>query len=249
MTDVVAGSVVVGYLDAGRVSTCWALSYRDLIVADLTGPGRIVGPGGAELRNLTGTGGIPAGRNRIAADFLDRTGGEWLWMVDTDMGFAPDTVERLIASADPVERPVMGALTFQLKRQPRSVTTLRAERFRIQPVLLEYLELDDEVGFRPLADYGRDQVVRVAGTGAACLLIHRDALAKVRAEHGDAWFEPLVHPTGDRGKPRPFSEDLSFCVRLAGVGIPVHVDASVKTTHEKGGIFLDEETYDLQRVG
>jgi hypothetical protein len=212
------------------------------------GPQRIIRPGGKELRALTGTGGIPASRNLVARDFLDSTDGEWLFMVDTDMGFRADTVERLIASADPAERPVIGALTFQLKRQRGSVTELRAERFKIQPVTLEYLELETgEVGFRPM-EYARDDVVRVAGTGAACLLMHRDALAKVRARYGDCWFDPMKHPTGDRGKPRQFSEDLSFCVRLAAVDIPVYVDTSVKTTHEKGGIFLDEETYDLQRA-
>lgn len=237
-------SVVVGYLDDGHTwSPCFGLSFRDLVIHDLAGEQRLAG----ELRNITGTGGIAAGRNRIAADFIDRTEGEWLWFVDTDMGFAADTVERLLASADPVEQPVMGALTFQLKRIPGSVTALRAERYRIQPVLLRYMEIGDEVGFAPILDYPRDQVVPVSGTGAACLLIHRDALGKVRAKYADAWFDPIVHPTGDKGRPRTFSEDLSFCVRLAGCGIPLHVDTSIKTTHEKGGVFLDEDTYDQQR--
>lgn len=240
------GTVVVGYLDGGRWSACFGLSYRDLIIADVLGPQRIIRPGGIELRALTGTGGISANRNKVTTDFLDATDGEWLFMVDTDMGFAADTVERLIASAHPADRPVMGALTFQLKRQPGAITELRAERFRIQPVTLEYLEHGGEVGFRAILDYPRDQVMQVAGTGAACLLMHRDALGKVRAQYGDAWFDPMKHPTGDNGKPRVFSEDLSFCVRLAAVDIPVHVDTAVKTTHDKGGIFLDEHTYDAQ---
>jgi len=244
--SVTPGSVVVGYLDGGQWSACFGLSYRDLVVYDLLGPQRIIRRGGLELRALTGTGGISANRNKVTTDFLDATDGEWLFMVDTDMGFTHDTVDRLVASADPVARPVMGALTFQLKRRQPVTNALRAERFRIQPVLLQFVATDDEVGFRPIGDYPRDQVVQVDGTGAACLLMHRDALAKVRAEHGDAWFEPMKHPTGERGKPRMFSEDLSFCVRLQAVGVPVHVDTAVKTTHEKGGLFLDEETYDEQ---
>jgi hypothetical protein len=35
-------------------------------------------------------------------------------------------------------------------------------------------------------------------------------------------------------------------VRLAALDIPVHVNTAVKTTHDKGGIFLDEETFDAQ---
>jgi hypothetical protein len=114
------------------------------------------------------------------------------------------------------------------------------------PTVYEYVETDDEIGFRPIPDYPRDQVAPVAGTGAACLLIHRSALEAVRALAGDAWFDPITHPTALKGKPRTFSEDLSFCVRLASAGIQVHVDTSVKTTHEKGMAFLDEDAFDRQ---
>ena len=105
----------------------------------------------------------------------------------------------------------------------------------------------DEVGFTVMHMYPPDEVVQVSGTGAACLLIHREALKKVRAEYGDQWFSEITHPTGLKGKPRMFSEDLSFCIRLQGVGVPIHVNTAVKTTHEKGGIFLDEEMYDRQQ--
>jgi hypothetical protein len=79
-------------------------------------------------------------------------------------------------------------------------------------------------------------------------LIHRRALRKVRQEYGDEWFSIATHPTGLNGKPRHFSEDMSFCVRLAAVGIPVHVDTRVKTAHEKGGIFLTEDVYLAQQA-
>lgn len=239
--------MLVGFMDAGQWSACFGLSYRDLCLYDLAGPGRIIRPGGGEMRKIVGAMGVAAGRNDIARSFLDDHDAEWLWFVDTDMGFGPDTVDRLIKAADPELRPVMGALCFAMKRQRTG--DFYAERMRIQPTVYEYLELDDEVGFRPIGDYKRDQVVQVAGTGAACLLIHRGALERVRARYGDAWFDQITHPTGDKGKPRTFSEDLSFCIRCAAVDAPIHVDTSVKTTHEKGGLFLDEETFDAQFAG
>lgn len=239
------GSVIVGYCDAGEWAAAFGLSYRDLVMHDMLGPQRIVREGGTELRKVAGTMGVAAGRNDIAAQFLDNTDGEWLWMVDTDMGFAPDTVDRLVKSADPELRPVLGGLCFAIKRQARG--DYYAERFRIAPTVYEYLDLGDEVGFRPILDYRRDQVVQVAGTGAACLLMHRTALQRVRERYGDLWFEPLTHPTGAKGRPRQFSEDLSFCVRLASVELPVHVDTAVKTCHAKGGIFLDEHAFDQQQ--
>lgn len=240
MTD----TAIVGLLDGGKWSACFGLSYRDFCLYDLAGPQRVVRPGGGELRKIAGTMGVAGGRNEIARAFLDDHDADWLWFIDTDMGFAPDTLDRLIDAADPAERPVMGALCFAMKREAPG--PYYAERTRAQPTLYEYVELKDEVGFRAILDYPRDRVMQVAGTGAACLLIHRDALAKLRAQYGDIWFEPITHPTGAKGRPRTFSEDLSFCIRLAAAGIPVHVHTGVKTTHEKGGVFLDEETFDQQ---
>lgn len=239
------GTVVVGYLDPGQWSAVFGLSYNDLMMHDLLGNQRIVREGGTYLRSLCGAGGIPAARNKIAADFLFNTDGEWLFFIDTDMGFAPDTVDRLVASADPVDRPIMGGLCFALKRKKRG--EFGAEKFGIAPTVYDYVEIADEVGFRPVMDYPRDQVIRAGGTGAACLLIHRSVLESLHAQFGKAWFDPIVHPTGDKGEPRTFSEDLSFCVRAAAAGFPLHVDTSVKTCHEKGGIFLDESEYDERR--
>lgn len=239
------GTVAVAIIDDGGWSACFGLSYRDLLLHDLGGEQRIV-PHGKEMRQLSSRTNVAASRNKMAAGFLDGSDCEWLWYIDVDMGFAPDTVDRLIKSADPVDRPVMGGLCFAIRR--KRTAEFYAERFSTQPTLYEYAELGDEVGFRPLLDYPRNEVVRVAGTGGACLLAHRGALETVRERYGDAWFDPITHPTGDKGAPRTFSEDLSFCVRLASVGAPLHVDTAVKTCHEKGGVFLDEELYDLQRA-
>jgi GT2 family glycosyltransferase len=55
---------------------------------------------------------ISTARNRIVADFLTRQHAPWLLMVDTDMVFAGDALDRLIAAAHPVERPILGGLCF-----------------------------------------------------------------------------------------------------------------------------------------
>lgn len=240
------GTVVVGYLDGGQWSACFGLSYRDLCLRDALGRQRIVRENGRELRQLCGTGGISEGRNEVARQFLDATDGEWLWFIDTDMGFAPDTVDRLVDTADYVHRPVVGGLCFAQRRTPRG--DLHAEKFGIVPTVYRFVELDDELGFVPMADYPRDQAVKVGATGAACLLIHRSVLVKIREKHGDAWFDPIVHPTGLKGGRRVFSEDLSFCIRVQGIDIPLFVDTSVKTCHEKGGIYLDEDAFDRQQA-
>jgi hypothetical protein len=241
------GTVTVGYLDDHHWSACFGLSLRNLYLHDQAKSHRIMREGmSPELRKVAGTGGIPEGRNELARSFLDSTDSEWLFMVDTDMGFAPETVDELVFSASRYARPVMGGLCFAQRRF--AAGPFHAERFGVVPTVYDLIDTGDEVGFSPNPAYGRDQIIETKGTGAACILIHRDALVKVRAKDGDAWFNPITHPTGLRGKPRTFSEDLSFCVRLAAVGVPLHVDTRVKTVHHKGGIFLDEELFLAQQA-
>jgi hypothetical protein len=236
------GTVTVGYLDPGTWSHCFGQSLIDLLLVDAHGSKRMV-PNGNQLRDHCTAGALVEGRNKIVKQFLDLCETEWLFMVDSDMGFAPNTVDRLIESADPAERPVVGGLCFALRRDPGTVGEFYGQKYVTVPTLYEYVEAEGDVGFRSIVDYPRDSMVAVSGTGAACVLIHRTALEAVRAKHGDHWFDPIHHPAG-----KTFSEDLSFCIRLAAADIPVYVDTSVRTTHDKHGVFLDEDEFDRCRA-
>ena len=70
----------------------------------------------------------------------------------------------------------------------------------------------------------------MAATGAAFLLIHRSAL-KAMAERNFNEAFPFFQETQNGDK--PVSEDLTFCLRLASLGIPVHVHSGVKIGHHK----------------
>jgi hypothetical protein len=236
------GLVSVGFLHPGHYSACFAESLSDVILHDVAGAQRIVGHRFGKMGKECGSAGIVAGRNQITKVMVDESESEWLFMVDSDMGFAADTVERLVAAANKTARPVVGGLCFAHKTDGKA--SFYGLRFRCTPTLYDFYEGDGRVGFLPRLDYVRNDVQEVGATGAACLLVHRNALTAVRDKYGDTWFDPITHPTG----PTTFSEDLSFCVRLAGVGVPVHVHTGIKTTHDKGGVFLDEEFYDRQQA-
>jgi hypothetical protein len=241
------GAVIPSMVDGGSWASCFGLSWADMLLLDQAGSQRIFRPGGQYLRNVAGTGGVAAARNQIVANFLAlEHRPEWLFMVDTDMGFAADTVDRLVASATENDALVIGGLCFAQKSAQHVETDLHARRLKLIPTLYHYLELETgEKGFRPIEDYISDAFQWVDGTGAACLLMHRSALLKV----GPDPFRPIIVPGAlANGGAREFSEDLSFCARLANVDIAVGVDTSIKTTHAKGGIFLDEETYRVQRL-
>lgn len=246
MDKVKSGSVIPAVIDGGQWAACFGLSWTEMMLADQAGPGRILRPGGQFVRKLAGTMGVAAARNEIAAYFLTQDA-EWLFMVDSDMGFAPDTVERLITTAEANQVQIVGGLCFAQKVDPDLAQgPFSAVRYRIQPTLYRYLEVESngERGFQAITKYRRDTYQEVAATGAACLLVHRDALEAI----GPDPFMPITDPTaGGNGTPRTFSEDLSFCIRAQAAGLTVGVDTSVKTTHYKGGIYLDEVAFAMQQ--
>ena len=93
---------VFGYVHGGEVRAEFAASllamameggtHLDAVIAWESGPN------------------ISTARNMIVTKFLTEQTAPWLLMADTDMVFAADALDRLIAAADPAERPVVGGL-------------------------------------------------------------------------------------------------------------------------------------------
>ena len=163
---------------------------------------------------------ISRGRNMVVAGFLEDHDAPWLFMADTDMRLPWDTIDRLIAAANPQERPVVGGLCFT--ENPGGDSPL--------PTMYEPVESDGELVFARHESWPDDGLVRVTGTGAACLLIHRDALEAVGKLAGDGaapWFRESVIGSSLVG------EDLTFCLRCGVAGIPVHVHTGVRAGHMK----------------
>lgn len=232
MTD---GSVCLAYVHSNEVAHSWHRSVIDLLGYDLSHKQRVL-RGGFSATHC-GTGGLVAARNDTAARFLGGDA-EWLFWVDTDMGFAPDTVDRLLSSADPTDRPVVGALCFS--QHGLTPDGMGGFRFRASPTLYRWARTPDgQEGFSAWLDYPHDELVPVAGTGSACLIVHRDVLAKMAEVHGPNWYSRMTNPTTGQ----LVSEDLSFCARAAGCGFPIHVDTRVKTSHLKP-VWLSEDDYD-----
>ena len=222
------GSVLLTYVHPGTVvEHSFLASLTNLLAWDFTHDARVLRAGGP-LAVRCSTGGLPAARNEAMRHFLDQSTAEWLWIVDTDMGFHPDTLDRLVDAADAAQRPVVGGLCFgQRLGDPDGLGGYLWAPF---PTLYDWKQDEKgHFGFGNRLEYAPNTVTQVAGTGAACLLVHRDAAAKVRAEAGgDVWFEPVRYGDG-----RPVSEDLSFCYRLGVSGVPLFVHTGVVTSHAK----------------
>lgn len=232
-------AVAVAWVHSDLVHYSWYHSMTQLLAFDAHNQGRIWRGGYVAMRG--GTDGLAEARNKAVAEFLADSAAHWLWWVDTDMGFGPDTLERLLAAADADLRPVVGALCFANREVDND--GMGGRRAVAAPMILEWKTIDGESGFDPRWDYPRDTVVRCQGVGSACVLVHRSVFEAIQAEYGPNWYSRARNPSTNS----LISEDLSFCVRAMSLDIPVHVHTGVPTTHAKW-MWLAEEDYWRQRA-
>lgn len=219
------GKVVVGYCAGPDITREFHRSLVDLLMYDAATT-RHLQDGGGLLDWESGVN-VASARNAICEKFLDKSQAEWLWMLDTDMDFRPDTLERLLKEADPEKAPIVGALCFGV------------DKGMYFPTLYDLTGSEDNPQFVRYDTWAPDSMMQVFATGAACLLIHRSALVAIREfRHparpqqrgfGDAF--PWFQETDFNG--RCMGEDITFCLRAGTAGLPVHVNTAVQIGHRK----------------
>jgi hypothetical protein len=231
-----AGAVAVGYVYNGRdVAYSWHHSVIELIGWDFAHEARILR--GGYVAYKCGTDGLASARNNAVKLFLGERQADWLFWIDTDMGFAPDTIDRLLAVADPVERPMVGGLAFT--QQEAAPDGMGGWRCRAAPTVFDWAVLDDgQMGFTVRWKYPPDALTRVGGTGSACILVHRSVFERVEARFGRVWYDRVPNTTTGQ----LLSEDLALCLRAGALDIPIHVHTGVQTTHQKT-LWLAEDDY------
>jgi hypothetical protein len=230
----VSGGVAVVYCHPGTVEGLFHESMMQLLLHDARTNQRVTRDG--EVASLGSGPRISSARNTLANLVLAHPKRpDWMWMVDADMTFAPDTLDRLVKAATDHQALIMGGLCFGGGRGGA-----------LFPTLYRLTEPDEDGKVvHHIEDYPADSVVKVDATGAACILVHRAALVKIR----DA-FKTMDTPKGKIANPAPwfmetfhngreFGEDWTFCMRAAQVGIPVYVHTGIKVGHVKPHL-LDE---------
>lgn len=195
-------SVVIGYVHPGQVR---AEFMRSVLSTVRDGSTPI-----EEIIDLASGVNVSRARNYMVVAFLEACTSEWLWVVDSDMAFTSTTLDALIASADPIERPIIGGLYYKINPADP----------RLDPVPVM------AGGPAELPERG---CVKVRSTGAACLLVHRSALERIgKVYDGPAsWFFESI----EDGK--YLGEDTTFCRRAYSVDLTVHVNVGVRLGHLK----------------
>lgn len=235
-------TVVVGFCHGDRVHPQWRRALSQVVVRDAMTRRRIVG----EMDISASGAHVATGRCKMVRGFLAVPGRpEWLWIVDTDATFPPTILDRLLLSAHPVERPIVGALAFGIKPTEDAhgdtvMNDVGSSKLTVYPTLYRY---DAQGRASRIWDYERNALVEVDGTGCHCLLIHRSVFEHEiwDLDHPNPWFRSGTVLNGGE-----VSEDLFFCLNARAAGFPIFIDTSAKTGHVKE-VVIDESLYESQR--
>lgn len=162
-------------------------------------------------------------RNQLAKRAVDGDYERILWL-DSDMQFEPDLMERLSADLDE-GRDIVSGLYFTRRAEPKPVLYSRCGIYRTE----------DGEEVRPIAehfaDYPRDQIFKIEACGFGAVMMTTQLMKRVIEVFGQP-FAPIYG----------FGEDLSFCMRVQELGVPIFCDSRVKLGHV-GLRVISEEQY------
>ena len=150
---------------------------------------------------------IYTSRNNLAAEAV-KHGMDYVFWLDSDMLFPPDTLEKLLDDIKKQEGDVIMTGMYCRRVAP------------FHPTVFETLEIVDDVS--TWTDYKEipDGLFEVQGCGFGCVLAPTSVFVDVQAKFGH-----MFSPIGDVG------EDLSFCWRARQCGWKIVCDPSIELGH------------------
>lgn len=150
---------------------------------------------------------IYTSRNNLAAEAV-KHGMDYVFWLDSDMLFPPDTLEKLLDDIKKQEGDVIMTGMYCRRVAP------------FHPTVFETLEIVDDVS--TWTDYKEipDGLFEVQGCGFGCVLAPTSVFVDVQAKFGH-----MFSPIGDVG------EDLSFCWRARQCGWKIICDPSIELGH------------------
>lgn len=210
-----SGEVLLGYVSGGWART----EFMNCVLNAVSGPESDPAIGGV----ISSSAGplLAVGRNLLVQQFLGHDK-EWLCSIDTDIVFAPDAISRLLAVADPTERPVVSALYHIFWDGKKTPAAYKAK-----------INEDNAMTMNNIGEPENDfTLMRVDAVGAGFLLVHRSVFENIQkqADGQPAWFRELVINGKDVG------EDISFCLRCAAVPAGVYLYTGVQVGHIKSAM-------------
>ncbi len=218
-------SVAVFYIHGGIVENAFMESVVGALVYDGMHDNVILDCRGVEGLYIADNRDLAARTFMRMKDPLTGVAPEWMLFIDTDICFGTDTLYRLLASADPVERPIMSALYFGYVKDNK-----------LGPVWYAR-EADGRINHLTKFTSGPQ---RLGVVGMGFCLIHRSVFEKFGDTYSNTgWlyfghdFAPWVPKASVTNDFTPFGEDNCFCYRADQLGIPVYGNGDVVVQHRK----------------
>ena len=145
-------------------------------------------------------------RNNLARQAL-KSDADWVLWLDSDMVFAPDTLQRMLKVCKDNDIDFLTAVCF--RRKPPYT-----------PCLFDRLEKVDKGASYTALMSVPEGLFKVGGCGFAGVLMSSDVLLSVQSKFG-RMFDPMDG----------FGEDVSFCWRARQCGYDIWCDSSIEFGH------------------
>lgn len=155
---------------------------------------------------------VDQARNLLAHQFL-ASNCEWFLSVDTDIILPACVVGRLISR----KKQLIGALIYVNANPPFPQIYHKIADFGFGGFGTMLVHEKFEPG----------ELIEADGTGAGCLLIHRDVFEAIPEQIPFRWFQHEQHGAD------MFGEDIIFCRRAAAAGFQLYIDTAVHAGHIK----------------
>lgn len=160
---------------------------------------------------------LDMGRNNMVREFLKSDPDRYDKMLFVDSDMRPSITDAtLVLSACTPEAPVVGGLYLN-----------PVEGGYAAPVIYDL----DEHGFIQHPDHPAlgSGLVEVGAIGTGFMAIHRSLLELMTETYSEPvpWFDEIIYEGNKLG------EDLTFCLRVRSMGLPIYVHLDAKVGHYK----------------
>jgi GT2 family glycosyltransferase len=175
---------------------------------------------------------VPKLRNAVAAHFLHGTDCEYLWLLDYDNGFHPESLLYFMKDFKNPDIHIVSGKYFHKNTDNAMVAGISPPH--AQDTFFQWLP--EGANSEPLINLSREMGSKGGCVGCGCLMVRR----KVFEEVPFPWFETPYRQYEDGGWSM-IGEDAFFCIKAEEYGFDIYLDQRIKSPHHKGDKCYPEE--------
>jgi GT2 family glycosyltransferase len=159
-------------------------------------------------------------RQQAMEFWYDQTDFDWVLWVDSDIVLNEEALQKVWLSADKDTRPVVTGTYFISKENEGSLMAP-------YPAVFNWIE-GEEYKIAYLHPLPKDKLVQTGSAGFGFVLMHRNAITKMRLTHGAI---PYFNETGVGEQ--FVSEDINFFRLMNKAGVPLYTHTGALVKHMK----------------